>query len=314
MVEKRSENGDVEATPEEQGEINTTCQCVDCKSRISVDAHKCPVCHSFQHRGRHFMTLAPSLSLIVAIIALLPATVNLLVSSLSDKSPRYNVLTFYPNNIAGENGEMLQPVDFSINAQVTNLSDETLIVDDSLTCATREGVQVAEELLSTEEPQSLFPEPIIVAPSGGFELYFENSEKTVIPARSTQTVSWSVRDEQYVELYGWSTTRYGGETTFSETELELFYDAILAEFADVRELSSNDHFPRGALIEEEEVVSFFLNLDCSFDIENSSAIASEELHLEFVFEFSGDTGVFPRWRIGKNIGGGFGNGFGNGSD
>ena len=129
-----------------------------------------------------------------------------------------------------------------------------------------------------------------------------------------ETVSWSVRDEQYVELYGWSTTRYGGETTFSETELELFYDAILAEFADVRELSSNDHFPRGALIEEEEVVSFFLNLDCSFDIENSSAIASEELHLEFVFEFSGDTGVFPRWRIGKNIGGGFGNGFGNGSD
>lgn len=284
-------------------------ECVDCKSKISADAKKCAVCHSFQHRGRHLLSLAPTLSLIVAIIALLPATVSLVTSTLTDKSPEYNVLSFFSDNIAGPNGRIPQVVDFSISAQITNLSEETLIIDDSLQCYTRENIFFNKAKTPSEKTDVII---VVVPDQAGFELYFENTVKTVIPAHTTHTVSWSVTDETYVELDTWHTSKEDRMTKYSASDLEKFYMSILAEFADAKTLKFPDNFPRGVEIEEGEVKSFFLNLDCTFLLENSVSEKYEELHLEFVYEFSGKQGIYPRWSIGKNIGGGFGNGAGSG--
>ncbi|MDR6265299.1 hypothetical protein [Roseobacter sp. N2S] len=280
-------------------------RCVDCMSQISEEAKKCHVCHSFQHKGRHFLSLAPALSLLVAILALAPTTVSVIGKAISEKEPRYSVLTFYADNIAGPNGHILNPLDFAINAQITNLSEETLIVDDSLSCQTRKGVWKAPSEISSSEdglPMAL------AGDRSGFALYFENAEKQLIPAKSTQTISWQVTDDQFVELNTWSTWQTVGLTKFAARDLGAFYQAIINEFELSRSSAGEREFPRGANFDGESLASFFLNLDCDISLENSYSEVSEELHLEFVVEYSGDGGNYPTWQIGKNIGGGFGNG------
>ncbi|MDU8926818.1 hypothetical protein RXV86_05440 [Alisedimentitalea sp. MJ-SS2] len=207
--------------------------CVDCMSRISEEAKKCPVCHSFQHKGRHLLSLAPALSLLVAILALMPATVSIIAKTLSEKEPRYSVLTFFADNISGPNGHILDPLDFAISAQITNLSDETLIVDDSLTCRTREGVWETASEVSTSNSEDEV-QVAVVRESAGFELHFENAEKSLIPALSTQTISWQVTDDQFVEINPWSTWQTVGLTKFAARDLGAFYKAIINEFEESR--------------------------------------------------------------------------------
>jgi len=147
----------------------------------------------------------------------------------------------------------------------------------------------------------------------GFDLYFENAEKSVILAHSTQTISWQVTDDQFVELDPWSTWQTVGLTKFAARDLGAFYQAIINEFEESKNEAGEREFPRGESFDGENLASFFLNLDCDISLENSYSEVSEELHLEFVVEYSGDGANYPNWRIGKNIGGGFGNGFGNGA-
>lgn len=301
---KHQEVADADQGSEGSGSIR---RCVDCTSRISEEAKKCPACHSFQHKGRHFLSLAPALSLLVAILALAPATVSVIAKAISGKEPRYSVLTFYADNISGPNGHVLDPLDFAISAQITNLSDETLIVGDSLTCRTREGISEAPSEISHSEDGLPI---ILVREVAGFDLYFENAEKSLIPANSTQTISWQVTDDQFVEINPWSTSQRMGLKKFAARDLDAFYQVIINEFEVSRISAGEREFPRGVNFDGEYLASFFLNLDCDISLENSYSEVSEELHLEFVVEYSGDGGNYPTWQIGKNIGGGFGNGAG----
>lgn len=251
--------------------------------------------------------MVPALSLIVTIVALLPSTVDRLVDALADKSPRYSVLTFFVDNVANLDGEVDADADFSIGVQVTNLNNAALIIDDSLWCYTREGIVFEEATVQSDNPELAGTR---VAYSARFNLYLENLEKTVVPAFSTATVQWEVTEEQYLELNAYSAGQLGSQ--FARNGLPDFYAAVLQVFEPVRSGVSEENFPRGAYFAGETLASFFLNFDCDFEVENAFGVAVEELHLEFVYESTGQEGVFPRWKIGKNVGDG-GGGFGNGS-
>lgn len=292
--------------------------CVDCSLSISASARKCPHCHSYQKKWRHVLTLAPAFSLLVAILALLPTTVALIVGLFSERTPQYSVLTFSVDNIAGPNGRLDPPLDFSIEAQLTNLSDEALVVDDSLECNLREAPTVQPQAPESEANQQdpSFPTVVIIR-QVGFELYFENSEKTVIAPRSTETVSWEITDDQFLEFNPYETWDSVDLVKFSRNDLHTFYDHILYEFEPLRDPALEWMFPRDSRHEDNMLSAFFLNLDCGFQLENAYGSVNEQLHLEFELEYSSgsfsvDQGVYPRWHIGKNIGGwgGFGNGAG----
>lgn len=312
--------------------------CAVCSSTIARSADKCPECQSYQSAVRRFASfwvqfIVPGLSLFVAILAITPLVLEKTRDYLAPDGPQFRLLSFFSNNVADPSGRLLVGEPFSISAQFINFGKDRIIIDESLHCEAREPLSAASETTRQTKTVNIekIPEgtllaaPIVVPPLYqsyfDFRIYLEREGNEVIEPGETRTVTWSTDTAEPVEyLEPSSLEDWDRETsTFTTLQSRMFYQKILDDISTVLKSGPVVRFPRGKLTDEQgNLEGFFLNIDCDVSVSDLPAdglsyFRAEELHLELLYESRGSNGVFPRWRLGKNIGGGFGNGFGNGA-
>lgn len=311
QIEKTTNDLKPELNEEQSGEAENPKLCIACKQEILHGATKCYFCHSNQGWERHISGFVPALSLVVAIIAITPNVLNQIEKSLRRDGPNYEVLTFFADMPVNSDGTPKLKPEFQIGAQIRSLDTDTLIVDDSLHCEFRNGIERIDHAAEITRSQTNTSKPIIVSNDWYWPyLYLENEVKSLIHAEQTVSVIWGISPNSSLEYENESnSSKYqtGQELSFYSDVLNDLQRIVPKTAADLEE--NDDHFLE--LDDQGKIISLSLHFDCRFSIGDTFGTKEHELHLEIFYEVSGsEGGDYPRWTLGKNIGGGAGNGAG----